>query len=721
MPDWNKEVSFRRRKPAAPAPAPAEAKTPFWKQELSLGRRPKQPQAVPGPKPAATPFWKQELSLGRRPKQAQAVPEPKPAATPFWKKELSLGRKPKQPQATKPPADVPFWKREIGGKKKEKPAVATAAEAPAVAPAAAPPPPAEPAEDYSWLTDRLDVYAPEPGAASSPPAAAEPEPVAGAWPPPSPEPVVAVAWPPPSTGPVPASAPETAPADVPAPAPVVQPAAPAPAKTPFWKKELGRRKPLPIAPASRPAAPAKLPFWKRDLSLGGAKAPKEPKPPKPPKAKGEPFWKKELSLGRGPKAPKQPKAPKAKGEPFWKRELSLGGAKGSKQPKAAKVKGEPFWKRDFSLGGGKAPKQAAPGAPPQKQENVTFVGLKIGASQLAAARIHNNGAPTLLQVARDPLDDGLVVGGELRDVEGLSEALKAFFARHKLPKKGVRLGIANNRIGVRSFDIEGIQDPKQLANAIRFRAQETLPIPLEEAVLDWQVLHEETGADGAPTRRVLLVVAYRELVDRYVLACRKAGIRLAGIDLEAFAVLRALAAPAAEGDQPVGAQVVVNVGHDRSTFAVTDGRVCEFTRVLAWGGQNLNVAIARALDMTPSEAAPIKHALSLVDSSVALEGVTAETVQVVCSAVRGELQSFARELVSSLHFYQNQPESLGIAELLLTGGTAELPGLAGELERLTGVGVRVGDPFQRLKLGKKVADPEHTGSLAVAIGLGIED
>ena len=231
-------------------------------------------------------------------------------------------------------------------------------------------------------------------------------------------------------------------------------------------------------------------------------------------------------------------------------------------------------------------------------------------------------------MARIDLPDGVVVGGELRDIEGLASALKELFAKHKLPKRGVRLGIANNRIGVRTFEITGIDDPRQLANAIRFRAQETLPIPLEEAVLDWQVLSERVDPEsGQAVRRVLLVVAYRELVDRYVLACKQAGIKLAGIDLEAFAMLRALSAPpAADAPEPTGAQVVVNVGHDRSTFAVSDGRHCEFTRVLGWGGQSLSVAIARALDMTPSEATPIKHALSLVATYAPPDGVSVEAM-----------------------------------------------------------------------------------------------
>ena len=58
---------------------------------------------------------------------------------------------------------------------------------------------------------------------------------------------------------------------------------------------------------------------------------------------------------------------------------------------------------------------------------------------------------------------------------------------------------------------------------------------------------------------------------------------------------------------------------------------------------------------------------------------------------------------------------------MITGGTAHLAGLAEELQRLIGVRVAVGDPLMRVKLGRKVRETEQLGSLAVAIGLGIED
>jgi type IV pilus assembly protein PilM len=421
-----------------------------------------------------------------------------------------------------------------------------------------------------------------------------------------------------------------------------------------------------------------------------------------------------------PTSPKK-KEKKEKGTPFYRRELSLGKKKekapaaeqGETAEKPEKAKRE---RRSLSLSLPRpTPRASRSGKVPKK-----IVGLKVGASQLAAATVANNGHAEVLQVARTPLEPGIVSNGELRDPEQLAEALRAFFKEHGLPKRGVRLGIATNRIGVRTLEIAGIADQKQLANAIRFRAQEALPIPIDEAVLDYQVLGESTNEEGETTRKILLVLAYRDLIDRYVDACRKAGIQLVGIDLEAFAILRALAAPREEAAPAQAALVAVTIGHDRTTFAVSDGRVCEFTRVLDWGGQSINVGIARALDVAPSEVDIVKRSLSLHGNDVP-EGLREEQTTRARDALNRQVQAFARELVSSLQFYQNQPGSLGIGEIVITGGTAELPGLAEELQRLIGVRVRVGDPLVRVKVSKKLREPEQLGSFAVAIGLGIED
>jgi type IV pilus assembly protein PilM len=659
----------------------------IWKKELSFGRKktpaeaaqPEAPESAEAAPEQPTSVWKKELSFGRKkaPKAPAVAAQPaepvaaeSPEAAPdqptsVWKKELSFGRKKAdkapQPAEQEQPAagdSTSVWKKEISfGRKKAEPAVEPTAAAEPVAEAPVAEPAPQPESELGPLPDAIaNVLAPR---------APEPEP----------EPDYDFL------------APEQEPVDEPAPAAIeavaavepvepIEPVAPVPEvlqtqPEPAAAEPVAAEEPPasvvvhpPVPAAELPPEPtAKAPFWKKELSFGKSKQPKEQEP------KGE-------------------KAPKAKKE------------KAPKQPRRLRA---PRIERS----GGKSAKR--------------IVGLKVGASQLAAARVSNNGVAELLQVARQPLEPGIVVGGELREPGALAEALKNFFDSNRLPKKGVRLGIANNRIGVRTFEIEGIGDPKQLENAIKFRAQETLPIPIDDAVLDYQVLGEYTREDGVQVRKVLLVVAYRDLIDRYVEACKKAGIFLTGIDLEAFALLRALQAPQeGAGGNAEAALVAVAIGHERSTFAVSDGRTCEFTRVLDWGGSQLNIALARTLDAAPSEVEELKRSLPLNVATVP-DGLAPERAAQARDAMIRTIQVFARELVSSLQFYQNQPGSLGIGEIVLSGGTAHLAGLAEELERLIGVRVRVGDPLARMKVSKKVGEPDQIGSLAVAIGLGIED
>ena len=425
--------------------------------------------------------------------------------------------------------------------------------------------------------------------------------------------------------------------------------------------------------------------------------------------------------------------------PIWKRELSLGRKKttepGSGEPDAVLVADtEPG--SVFEPGSRVSPVEAEPSedaAPLEEKRDRTrraprgsggkkLVGLKIGASQIAAAHVRNDGSPEVLSIARKSLERGIVVSGELRDPDALASALRLFFKENKLPRRDVRLGIASNRVGVRVLDVVGVDDPKLLGNAVRFRAQEILPIPLSEAVLDYRVLRERRDENGEVVREVLVAFAYRELVDRYAAVCRSAGIKLMGIDLGGFAMLRALVDPAGDRSHLGGAAVVsVALGHDRSIMAVSDGTTCEFTRVIEWGGASLDTAVARILALTPSQAEPIKRQLTLDRNAPTPQGLSPEQASRARTAMVQEVHAFVREFVSSLQFYQAQPGSLDIGEIVITGGTAHMPGLVEQLRDAIGVAVRIGDPLGRVAVGNTQVTGESVGSLTLAIGLGIED
>jgi type IV pilus assembly protein PilM len=420
------------------------------------------------------------------------------------------------------------------------------------------------------------------------------------------------------------------------------------------------------------------------------------------------LMKKDISFKRksSPKAeataPTQEKAPKeSPKDESPKSESSQSETPKSESPKSGRSKRAPKQPKVSSASGGGRHKQ--------------LVGLSIGASQLSAAVVVNNGSPKLVKTAQHTLPPDVVVGGEVRDSDALANEISAFFSAADLPRKNVRLGIGSSRTGVRVFERPTVDDPRQLANAIRFRAYETLPIPIEEAMLDYHIVEDTNAPD-----RVLLAVAYRDLVDRFAATCATAKIELVGIDIEAFALLRAVGGtPLQEGERAEAARVAVSIGSDRTVVAVSDGRVCEFTRVLDWGGARVTAALERALEVDTAEAEREKRSLDISNRST--EEPADERTTKAVEAARREVNGLARELASSLHFYQDQPDSLGFAEITITGGGAHLQGLSEQLEELIGIHVRVADPFARVGSGHGISSNGQDGALAVAIGLGIED
>jgi type IV pilus assembly protein PilM len=233
-------------------------------------------------------------------------------------------------------------------------------------------------------------------------------------------------------------------------------------------------------------------------------------------------------------------------------------------------------------------------------------------------------------------------------------------------------------------------------------------------------LGEPVLENGERIQKVLVVFAHRNLVDGYLAACKNGGLKLASIDFDAFALLRAVSTPRPEGEHARTAVIAVAIGRERSIFAVSDGRVCDFARVLEWGGRTIDLALAEALEVRPADAERLKHSLSLEGHAEHPE-LSTEQLEEARSAVRQSLQALARELVSSLQFYQSRPGSLDIGELLLTGGCSQLAGIDAELARMLGAPVQLGNPLANVRVADGLRRPAEPGPLALAIGLALQE
>jgi type IV pilus assembly protein PilM len=234
------------------------------------------------------------------------------------------------------------------------------------------------------------------------------------------------------------------------------------------------------------------------------------------------------------------------------------------------------------------------------------IGLDIDGRYLAAAQVSGG---RVMRCASQNLPDGLVRDGEVADAEALGQHLKSFASAAGLPRN-VRLGVANQQIVVRVVELPRIEDDRQRDAAVRFQASEAIAMPLDEAVLDHQIAGFSTAADGTPRMQVVLVAARRKMIETLLDAVKTAGLKADGVDLDAFALVRALAV---DSDEPEhAARVFCHLG-GVTNLAVAVGSSCFFTRPLSavWdeedAGSRLADEVRLSIDyyMTQPQAKPV--------------------------------------------------------------------------------------------------------------------
>ena len=340
----------------------------------------------------------------------------------------------------------------------------------------------------------------------------------------------------------------------------------------------------------------------------------------------------------------------------------------------------------------------------RKQRTSTVVGLDLDPSHIAAAEVAVNGTLIVKRSAVAPLRSGILRDGEAADPAALAEALREFFTEHDLPTR-VRLGIANQRIVVRSLDLPVLADAAELEAAVQREAPDQIPMPMDEAVVDFQ----EIGTVDTPTgkrTRVLVVAVRREMVERLHGACDAAGLHVEGIDLSAFALVRAL--PRTAG---AGATLYVNVS-GLVNVAVANDAGCLFTRAAAGGLDTIAATLAARRGLT------LEHARQWI-GHVGLQAPvdTVEGDPELVAAVRTALEDGVHQLVdtvrNSLNFYRMQESAESVDHGLLTGPVVSIPGFVARLAEQLQL------PVEPALL--PVADgSDPDGSITVAAGLAVE-
>lgn len=341
----------------------------------------------------------------------------------------------------------------------------------------------------------------------------------------------------------------------------------------------------------------------------------------------------------------------------------------------------------------------------------TAIGLDIGTSSVRAAQVSvSKGTPVLERFGQVALPPGVVRDGEVADADAVAAAIKTLWHQAKFTKKEVVLGVSNQKVVVRLVDLPWMP-ADDLKASLRYQAADLVPMPVEEAVLDFVPL-EEVVTDSSRQLRGLLVAAAQDAVLDAIRAVQKAGLKVSTVDLTPFAVLRV-----AGSRDPLGLsgpEAVVDIGAKVTNIIVHEGGVPKFVRILLLGGDDVTGAVVERLGIAPADAEQLKRM-----PAAQADPSTADARRVIDAA----LNDFVDEIRGSVDYFVAMSGGRPLSRLVLSGGGSLADGLAQKLATAARTPVEYGRPFAQVQVGKTGLTPEQLQFVeplsAVPVGLAM--
>jgi type IV pilus assembly protein PilM len=337
-----------------------------------------------------------------------------------------------------------------------------------------------------------------------------------------------------------------------------------------------------------------------------------------------------------------------------------------------------------------------------------LIGIDFGHGVIRAAEVApGKRRPVVHRYHEVPVSTDAVKEGVVVDQDVVVQALRRLWTEAKFTTKNVVIGMGSQQVLIRELVV-----PKMSLAHIRetlpFRVQDLLPLPVEDAVLDFFPI-EEVDADGSRALRGLLVAATRESVLANAMAAEAAGLHTIDVDLIPFAVSRTSASSTADATE-----VLLHIGAVSTSIIVAESGVPQFIRVLPSGGAELTTALAERMGVDASRAEEVKRRVGLVPDTADPEST------IVARINRENADELIQAVRSTISFYRHAHEDLEVDAIVLSGGGALLRGFAEALAAATDVPVSFGSAVERFTLGSHVDEALLLAAgpaPAVALGL----
>jgi type IV pilus assembly protein PilM len=392
-----------------------------------------------------------------------------------------------------------------------------------------------------------------------------------------------------------------------------------------------------------------------------------------------------------------------------------------------------------------------------KSKSSSFLGLDVGTDSIKLVELEGvGGRPRLVTYGMVEVDSTVARNNDTPDnkaeQEKIAGALKSLLEKSGASATDAVAALPNFAVFSSVISLPKLGE-KQLAEAVQWEAKKFVPMPIENVVLDWKILHEtekkvdedgeeETPPEGEKTSEpkaeepeksldpkaqkktieqkgnlakcktvvsVLLTAAPRHLVERYVSIFKLSGLNLLSLETESFALSRSLVG---NEDSVI---LIADVGSLTTDITVVKKGVPVFSRSINAGGKTVTKAIADSMDIDPARAEQFKQ-----DVGMNTGGGAAQS-KGVAKIIEQSFTTVINEMKYTLETQQRGGQT--VEKILLTGGSAFLPSLDQYISNVLGVKVLIGNPWARISYPKDLVQSleKVAPRMGVAIGLAMRE
>lgn len=339
------------------------------------------------------------------------------------------------------------------------------------------------------------------------------------------------------------------------------------------------------------------------------------------------------------------------------------------------------------------------------------VGLDLGLSSIKIVALNKeNNQYKLVSLGAIPAPSPGILSDNEEALSVVAEVIRKLIVATKIDQKEIVAALPESKVFTRVIDDLPYLTDNELQSAIKYAAEEFIPMPLAEVNLNWQVLLRSDPKSRETKTVVLVVASPKNAVTKYLKVLTEAGLKPRALETEILAVTRSLV-----GNNPFSpTTLIVQMGATTTDFAVVTKGLIWLTRSISTGGMALTRSLAQHFNFEMNQAEQYKKVYGLLEDQ--LEGKVFEALKPVVDIILGEI----RRMVQS--FEAKYPQN-PIKRMVLSGGGAKMPGLVIYFANNLGLEVQEADPWYSIAKDKSMISKltVDAPSYSVAVGLALRE